>query len=123
MGSVTEDRTTVDNHDEGDAVRTQAVPDRFRTSARTSARRTVWWTAVVVVAVNLVAGLVAGETVPRHSTVERVADLSLPLTWVLGIVLLVIPRTTVLGLGVIRGGFLVVLLGLVLVPVALVFAR
>jgi hypothetical protein len=49
-----------------------------------------------------------------------VAAASLTLTWVLGLVLLVIPRTRVFGRGVIRGGFLVVLLTLV-VPLSAMF--
>lgn len=82
-------------------------------------RRVIWWTASLIALANLVAVPAAEDAVPRDSTLEWIAAASLPLTCAVGLLLLVFPRTRVFGHGVVRGGFLVVLLALVVLPAAM----
>lgn len=84
-------------------------------------RRTIWLIALCVVVANLVIGIAAGQPTLRDSDLDRIAGAVLPLSWLLGAVLLVPRRTRVLGQGLVRGAFVLLLLPWALMPLLVMF--
>lgn len=97
--------------------------DEARVAAlRDSERRTVHLTALLVVLANIGIRLAAGEPPQpqRENFLQNLAGASTWLTLMLGAVLSVPARTRVVAQGIFRGGIVVLLAPLVVLPLVLV---